>query len=159
MTLTFKPTGKAEARLVRDLVLLPKKGAIEGMDEKVFVLNDVAGFIWQLLADGSSDESILKAVLSQYKTDEAVARKDLTYFIQTLIHLELIKETAKLKPAKKEELIPPTHFKAPSGLPYRHPKIYVYNLQTEEEAAFGPHVRGASFVHRAIAMAWHGGCC
>ena len=157
MSTKYKSTGIAQFREIKDAILIPKKGTIENMDNKVLILNNVAAFMWKSLVSGVTRERIAGNVSAQYQVDEKTVEKDLSYFVTTLIHLGLLAETSETDSARSET--------EPSAEPekedriYRHPKIYVFDLETEQETAFGPHVRGKSWVHRAVTRVWHGGCC
>lgn len=155
MTARYKSTENAELREIGDAILLPKKGAIENMDNKVLILNDVATYLWKRLTEGMTREDIVADTLTRFKVQEEELSKDLAYFVETVVHLGLLAETRSSKPSK-----PRQSSSGESGTrQYRHPKLYLYDLETDEETAFGPHVRGRSHVHRAVARGWHGGCC
>lgn len=155
MTMRYKSTGRAELREIGDAILLPKKGAIENMDNKVLILNNVAAYLWKQLTEGITREDIVADALTRFKVQEDELSKDLAYFIETVVHLGLLAEAPSAKPRKPRES-PPGEA---GDRQYRHPKLYLYDLETDEETAFGPHVRGRSYVHRAVTRAWHGGCC
>lgn len=154
MARSFKSSGVAELREIDDVILLPKKGKMLNMDDKVLILNDVAAYLWKLMARGFSEDSLVETALGEYKEEKATLVADVKHFLDTLEYLQLIKP---IKAAAKQSQAPgevPT-----KKLNYRTPKICVYNLETEEELAFGPHIRGASHVHRAVMRVYHGGCC
>jgi hypothetical protein len=155
MTTRYKSTGRAELREIGDAILLPKKGAIENMDNKVLILNDVAAYLWKRLTERMTREDIIADALTCFKVQEEELSKDLAYFVETVVHLGLLAESRSSILSKPRQSL-----SGESGIrQYRHPKLYLYDLETDEETAFGPHVRGRSYVHRAVTRAWHGGCC
>jgi hypothetical protein len=154
MSRSFKSSGLAELREIGDVILLPKKGKMLNMDNKVLVLNDVAAYLWKLMERGLAEDNLVENALETYEVEKSVLVADVKYFLDTLEYIQLIKPR---KAVTKETQV---SGQVPSPkLAYRTPKIYIYNLETQEEVAYGPHIRGASGIHRAIMRAYHGGCC
>lgn len=149
-----RTTGIAEFRQMKDAILLLKEGSIPNMEDKVLVLNDVAAHLWTCLERGMSDDELTENVVALYEVDHPTAEKDVNFFVHTLIYLGLVKPSVAREPRTSMEAKP-----SKERIQYRPPKIYVYDLKTEEEIAFGPHVRGKNGVHRATTRVWHGGCC
>ena len=56
----------------------------------LFILTDVAGFIWDLLPEVENEAQILTAVLAEYEVDEETAKADIAEFLQKLTDLEII---------------------------------------------------------------------
>lgn len=56
----------------------------------MFVLTDVASFIWDILPQAQTEEELLQAILEEYDVEESVARADLTAFLNKLRNEEII---------------------------------------------------------------------
>ena len=50
----------------------------------LFVLNELAAFIWGLLPEANTEEDICAAVLEQYDVSPDTARQDVAAFLDTL---------------------------------------------------------------------------
>lgn len=59
-----------------------------GQASKVFngmiKLNETGEFLWQQMAEGSSEENLVKALLDRYDVSEELAKQDVGAFIETL---------------------------------------------------------------------------
>ena len=72
-----------------DTILVPVgKTVLES--NGLFMLNELAAFIWDLLPNADSEEDICKAVLEQYEVEEEDARKDVKEFLEKLRELGII---------------------------------------------------------------------
>lgn len=56
----------------------------------LFILSELAAFIWDLLPEAKDEEEILQAILAEYEVDEATARADLEKFLQKLRDMEIL---------------------------------------------------------------------
>jgi hypothetical protein len=56
----------------------------------LFVLTELGAFIWDLLPGAQTEEDILKAILEEYEVEEAVAREDLSAFLNKLRDMAMI---------------------------------------------------------------------
>ena len=56
----------------------------------LFVLNELAAFIWDLLPNVETEEEILKAVLAEYEVSQEEAAKDIAEFMDKLKQLDII---------------------------------------------------------------------
>jgi hypothetical protein len=56
----------------------------------LFVLTELGAFIWDLLPGAQTEEDILKAILDEYEVEEAVAREDLSAFLNKLRDMDMI---------------------------------------------------------------------
>ncbi len=56
----------------------------------LFVLTELGAFIWDLLPGAQTEEDILKAILEEYEVEEAVAREDLSAFLNKLRDMDMI---------------------------------------------------------------------
>lgn len=72
-----------------DTILVPVGSAVYDSNG-LFVLNELASFIWDLLPEAESEEDILNAVLSEYEVEKEVAEKDIAEFLSKLKKMEII---------------------------------------------------------------------
>ena len=56
----------------------------------LFMMNELASFIWDLLPGAETEEDILRAVLAEYEVSEQKARKDIGLFLDKLRKLDII---------------------------------------------------------------------
>ena len=56
----------------------------------LFVLTELASFIWDLLPEAKNESEILAAILSEYEVDETTAAADLTAFLNKLRDMEIL---------------------------------------------------------------------
>lgn len=56
----------------------------------VISLNGVGAFLWDNMEKDTTEEELLKAVLSEYDVDEAVAKADIKEFIEKLRGADLV---------------------------------------------------------------------
>ena len=66
-----------------DTVLVPVGKTVYDSNG-LFILNEVAAFIWDRLESVASEQELLTAVLAEYEVTEAEARKDLQDFLAEL---------------------------------------------------------------------------
>ena len=72
-----------------DTILVPVGSAV--LDSNgLFVLNELGAFIWDLLPNVDSEESICNAVLEQYDVSEDTAKQDVAAFLKKLQELGII---------------------------------------------------------------------
>ncbi len=72
-----------------DTILVPVGSAVYDSNG-LFVLNELASFIWDLLPEAESEEDILNAVLNEYEVEKEVAEKDIAEFLSKLQKMEII---------------------------------------------------------------------
>lgn len=153
MAKSIKTSGKAQAYEVGELILIP-----ENFEEnKALILNNVAAYVWKKFENprGITAKTLVKSVLEDFEIDQEHAMKDLKVFLEILDYMNLLdSDGLSFANIPKFEVIA-----SESKQSYRTPKIYVYNLDNDDEVAFGPHIKGRTYVHRAITKSWHGGCC
>jgi hypothetical protein len=58
----------------------------------VITLNDVGAFLWKNLENDTDKDELLKALLSEYDVDEAVAKADIDEFIERLKGAGLVEQ-------------------------------------------------------------------
>jgi hypothetical protein len=56
----------------------------------LYALTELGGFIWDQLPQAESEEDILRAILAEYDVDEAIARADLTEFLNKLRAMNIL---------------------------------------------------------------------
>ena len=56
----------------------------------LFALNEVGGFLWDLLPQAETEEALLEAVLAEYDVSAQEAAKDITEFLNKLRQMEII---------------------------------------------------------------------
>ncbi|MDX9748070.1 MAG: PqqD family protein [Paludibacter sp.] len=66
-----------------ELVVVPLTGNIAHMNE-LFTFNATAKFLWEALEAGSTEESLVQALLDNYEVEEAVAQADVKRFLARL---------------------------------------------------------------------------
>lgn len=72
-----------------DVILVPVgKTALDS--NGLFMLNELGGFLWDLLPEADSVEALTDAVLQSYDVDEATAKADIEEFLETLRKLDVI---------------------------------------------------------------------
>ena len=72
-----------------DVILVPVgKTALDS--NGLFMLNELGGFLWDLLPEADSVEALIDAVLQNYDVDEATAKADIEEFLETLRKLDVI---------------------------------------------------------------------
>lgn len=86
-----KQSGFVEKIVGDELVIVPLVGAVAQM-EKVFSLNEMGSFIYNLLNKPKSKEGILKLILNEFDIDKETALKDLEHFLQKAVIGGIIKE-------------------------------------------------------------------
>lgn len=56
----------------------------------LFALNEVGGFLWDLLPQAETEEALLEAVLAEYDVSAQEAAKDIAEFLNKLRQMEII---------------------------------------------------------------------
>lgn len=56
----------------------------------LFVLNEVAAFIWDVLADAETEADIVAKILEEYEVSQTEAEKDTTDFLAKLREMQII---------------------------------------------------------------------
>ena len=56
----------------------------------LFALNEVGGFLWELLPQAETEEALLEAVLAEYDVSAQEAAKDIAEFLNKLRQMEII---------------------------------------------------------------------
>lgn len=72
-----------------DVILVPVGKTV--LDSNgLFVLNELGGFLWDLLPEAQNVEALIAAVLEAYDVDEATAKADIEEFLGDLRKLDII---------------------------------------------------------------------
>lgn len=56
----------------------------------LFALNELAGFLWDLLPEAESEEELVHAVLNEYEAEEAQVRQDVKEFLNKLREMKIL---------------------------------------------------------------------
>ena len=56
----------------------------------MFIMTELAAFIWDRLPQAQDEEEILQAILEEYEVEEVVARADLKAFLDKLRTMDVI---------------------------------------------------------------------
>ncbi len=72
-----------------DVILVPVGKTV--LDNNgLFVLNELGGFLWDMLPEAENMETLIAAVLEQYEVDAATAKADIEEFLNDLRKLDII---------------------------------------------------------------------
>lgn len=72
-----------------DTVLVPIGSAVYDANG-LFVLNELGGFLWDLLPEAADADALVAAVLAEYEVEEATARQDIALFLSELEKLGIL---------------------------------------------------------------------
>lgn len=72
-----------------DTVLVPV-GKTVYESNGLFILNELGGFLWDLLPQAENGDELVAAVLREYEVDEATARRDIGEFLEKLRGMNII---------------------------------------------------------------------
>lgn len=72
-----------------DVILVPV-GKTVISSNGLFVLNELGGFLWDLLPQAEGVEDLVSAVLQEYDVEEAIARLDIEEFLDALRQMEIL---------------------------------------------------------------------
>lgn len=75
--------------LAKDTVLVPV-GKTVYESNGLFILNEVASFLWDRLEDATSETELLTAMLEEYEVAEDTARADIQEFMRKLRNLDIL---------------------------------------------------------------------
>lgn len=56
----------------------------------LFILNELGGFLWDMLPAAQSEEELVSAVLAEYEADEETVRGDIGEFLDKLREMDII---------------------------------------------------------------------
>ena len=78
---------RSENFLLRDvagtLVIVPVGAAVSAFPGMI-TLNDTAAYLWELLEQEQTEDSLVQALCGQYAVDTDTARKDIVVFLEKL---------------------------------------------------------------------------
>mgnify|MGYP002733145695 CR=1 FL=1 len=72
-----------------DVILVPVGKTVYDSNG-LFVLNEVAQFIWDLLPNAETEEEICRAVVEEYEVDPGTAAADVAEFLDQLRKLNIL---------------------------------------------------------------------
>ena len=72
-----------------DTVLVPIGSAVYDANG-LFVLNELGGFLWDLLPQAENIQQLVEAVLKEYEVDETAATRDISAFLEELKKLDIL---------------------------------------------------------------------
>ena len=74
---------------VGDTILVPVGKTVYDSNG-LFVLNEVAAFIWDVLTDCETQDDIVAEILKEYEVSKEEAEKDTAEFLDTLRQMQII---------------------------------------------------------------------
>ena len=72
-----------------DTVLVPIGSAVYDANG-LFVLNELGGFLWDLLPQAENIQQLVDAVLAEYEVDKVTATQDISAFLEELKKLDIL---------------------------------------------------------------------
>ena len=75
--------GVVKREIAGEVFLVPVTGKIASL-KRVFILNDVAGLVWDRLAQPSDVDGLVAAVVGSFKVEPDTARTDVVELLQAL---------------------------------------------------------------------------
>lgn len=76
-------------QIAGDTVLVPVGKSVYDANG-LFIMNDVADFIWDLLPQAQNEEQLCQAVLAEYDVSEETARQDVAEFLNRLRQMDIL---------------------------------------------------------------------
>ena len=76
-------------QIAGDTILVPVGKTVYDSNG-LFVLNELAAFIWNLLPQAKNEADIVSAVLDEYKIDELTAKNDVAEFLGKLKEMDIL---------------------------------------------------------------------
>lgn len=84
----YKLKSRFVARRVGDeLVVVPLVNNVAQMN-KLYTLNETAGFLWEKLSADSTEESLVALLLENFEVEKTVAEKDVRMFLEEIVKLD-----------------------------------------------------------------------
>lgn len=87
--LYIKKTGFVEKHIGNELVIVPLVNSVAKM-EKVFSLNELGSFIYNLLSSEQSKDQLLDSILEEFNIDYETAAKDLQLFLNKTVESGIV---------------------------------------------------------------------
>ncbi len=76
-------------QIAGDVILVPVGKTV--LDHNgLFLLNELGGFLWDLLPEAENADVLLRAVLEDFDVDEATAKADIEDFLNNLRKLNIL---------------------------------------------------------------------
>ena len=76
-------SGIVKREIAGETFLVPVTGKIASL-KRVFILNEVAGIVWDQLAQPAEPDDLAAAVVKEFEVDPETARADVTELLQAL---------------------------------------------------------------------------
>ena len=76
--------------IVEEAVLVPIHQDVADMD-CIYTLNELGAYIWGLLDEPQTEQTLITAVLDQYKVDLEVVSADLKHFLDEMVSINAMK--------------------------------------------------------------------
>ena len=76
-------------QIAGDTVLVPVGKSVYDANG-LFIMNDVADVIWDLLPQAQNEEQLCQAVLAEYDVSEETARQDVAEFLNRLRQMDIL---------------------------------------------------------------------
>ena len=76
-------------QIAGDTVLVPVGKSVYDANG-LFIMNDAADFIWDLLPQAQNEEQLCQAVLAEYDVSEETARQDVAEFLNRLRQMDIL---------------------------------------------------------------------
>lgn len=80
-------------RQIADEFLLVPVRMQESGEEQIAIMNETGKFLWEQLAEGSTVDQLLHAMLDEYQVSEEEALADITEFLSNLKERKLLQES------------------------------------------------------------------
>lgn len=95
MTARYTKTEHVVERQVRDThILVPMHTGPARLDA-LYTLNETAGFIWNAITPGITDDELVARLTSAYEVDESAARQDVWRILERLTAMGAIARSAE----------------------------------------------------------------
>lgn len=72
-----------------DTVLVPVGKTVYDSNG-LFILNELGGFLWDLLPEAEDEDYLVAAVLREYEAEEAEVRRDIAEFLEKLRQMNIL---------------------------------------------------------------------
>ena len=69
---------------------------------RIIVFTEVEAFLWKGLQDGKDRKELIRSVLNEYEVTRSVVEKDVDYFLQRLLDVDIIDSLQESEDDSKE---------------------------------------------------------
>ena len=88
----FRKNGRAAVRRIADETLLVPVCGRPSQMKNVYILNELAEFIWRRLDEEPTLDELVASVVDRFEVDRKRARRDAAEFVGRLLENDLIQE-------------------------------------------------------------------